>query len=253
MPFTISHAAASLPIRRIARRLPLDALVVGTMAPDFEYVLRLSIQGKFGHTPVGLVLFCLPVSLVVVLVWRALVVPALLDLAPPGLATRLRGGLAPGPGLRALTHDVPAVLLGAASHVLWDGFTHETGWFVQRIPELTSLIPGTYTAWYVVLQHGSTLLGGIVLLAWVAAWLHRQPRGTLRFAPGQAARALRVAALLAAASAAAALLSATRGFGVGLPWTLGYAAVGGMAGLAVSATAYGLAARLRAERRTREN
>ena len=35
MPFTVSHAAAVLPLQRLG--LPLTALMIGSMAPDFGY------------------------------------------------------------------------------------------------------------------------------------------------------------------------------------------------------------------------
>jgi hypothetical protein len=60
-----------------------------------------------------------------------------------------------------------AILLGACSHVLWDGFTHAHGWFVEHslwlsaafVPAWDPVIPR-----YKVLQHGSTLLGTTSLL-----------------------------------------------------------------------------------------
>ena len=44
MAFTVSHAVIALPFRR-SRRLVFSALVVGSMAPDFEYYLRLTFTG----------------------------------------------------------------------------------------------------------------------------------------------------------------------------------------------------------------
>ena len=63
MPFTVSHAAAALPFRRA--RLVTSALVVGTMAPDFEYFLPLKTHDTFGHTFPGILVLTLPVALLV--------------------------------------------------------------------------------------------------------------------------------------------------------------------------------------------
>ena len=42
MPFTVSHAAAVLPLHRLSNhKLPLTALMVGSMAPDFGYIYSL--------------------------------------------------------------------------------------------------------------------------------------------------------------------------------------------------------------------
>ena len=61
MPFTPSHAVAAAPLWLVARGwLPLSALVVGTMAPDYEFLLRLRPSAIVSHSVVGLVVFCLP-------------------------------------------------------------------------------------------------------------------------------------------------------------------------------------------------
>src|SRR5690242_6024991 len=68
MPFTISHAAAASPFRRT--RLVLSALIVGTMAPDFEYFMHGRIIGRLSHNLQGAFEFCLPASLIVLAVFH---------------------------------------------------------------------------------------------------------------------------------------------------------------------------------------
>src|SRR4051812_17546859 len=118
MPLTPAHTAAAWPLTRLVRSLPLDALVVGTMVPDFEYLLELAPRGRFAHSPLGLLLFCLPVGVLTWTIYRHLVRPAILTLLPAGLR----------PGLMArhtnLAAVVVAILLGASSHAAWDSFTH---------------------------------------------------------------------------------------------------------------------------------
>src|SRR5262245_44725270 len=61
MPFTIAHSAVALPVLRWLRApYAASALVVGTMAPDFEYFLRLRPFASISHTLPGLLVFCLP-------------------------------------------------------------------------------------------------------------------------------------------------------------------------------------------------
>src|SRR6185295_14718341 len=138
MPVTPAHAALALPLSRAAPALPLAPLVIGTLSPDFEYLLRLSPTGRFAHSVVGLVVFCVPVSLLAWGMWRAIVCPALVCLLPPGMAVMMSEGARGTPrsvaalaGLGAL-----AALLGALSHVAWDGFTHANGWAVAHLPVL---------------------------------------------------------------------------------------------------------------------
>ena len=65
---------------------------------------------------------------------------------------------------------VACILAGASTHLLWDAFTHGTGFFVERLPILrgrTSLGPLGDWMNYRVLQHASSALG---LLALVIVW-----------------------------------------------------------------------------------
>ena len=63
MPFTLAHPAAALPFRKT--RLVFSAVIVGSMAPDFEYFLRLAPQGRYFHSLPGLFLCTLPVAFAV--------------------------------------------------------------------------------------------------------------------------------------------------------------------------------------------
>ena len=65
MPFTVSHAAAALPVRLFSRRLPLAALMVGSMAPDFAFFVPFAPYRSSTHSIPGLFWFCLPVGFVV--------------------------------------------------------------------------------------------------------------------------------------------------------------------------------------------
>jgi hypothetical protein len=236
VPLTPAHAAAALPLSRL--RLPLAALVVGTMAPDFEYLLRLAPRGSFGHTPLGLVAFCLPVGLFVHLAHERVVRPALVDLLPPGVVAALE------PGRRAnLAAAALALLLGALTHVAWDGFTHASGWAVARLPGLRGPVaPSAMPTlrWYTLLQHASTLVGAVVVLASVAGWLRRQPASARRYTPAQRTHSARTAGALLSVAALASLANGARVLPASVSLVLGYAAVGAMSGLAVALFTYGL-------------
>jgi hypothetical protein len=67
-----------------------------------------------------------------------------------------------------------ALTLGAATHIIWDAFTHEDGAAVRVFSLLTTalLTHGTHTLrLYKLLQHGSTLVGFGVLAVSVWSWL----------------------------------------------------------------------------------
>jgi hypothetical protein len=240
VPITPAHAAAAWPLHRAAKRLPLAALVIGTFAPDLEYMLRLRPVGKFGHTPAGLVLFCLPATLAAFWVWWTLVRPALTPLLPAGLR---RAAEAPPPGRRSDLYPLAmvAALLGAATHIFWDGFTHWNGWGVALFPVLLEPAPGIWMQWCYLAQYVSSVVGLIVIAAWIVVTLRRCPPEARRFAPGQISRLIRVGLFVSGVSLAVAAANAA--FGVTFVDALGRAAVGFEIGLALGLVAYAVYAR----------
>lgn len=56
MPLTFAHPAAILPFSRQSKYIHFSALVLGSMAPDFEYFLRGRPVGEIGHSFTGFLL-----------------------------------------------------------------------------------------------------------------------------------------------------------------------------------------------------
>lgn len=174
MPFTVSHAAAALPLRRLAGgRLPLAAMMIGAMAPDFAYFATLGRDRLATHSIAGLFWFCLPVGLAVWLFFvRVLERPTVALLPEPW---RTRFTYQPERlTLRALALASVAVILGALTHIAWDSFTHSGSPVVEALPFLRAEIfridgQPVHVSW--MLQHVSSLFGGVVLLFW--AWRTR--------------------------------------------------------------------------------
>ncbi|OKJ70926.1 DUF4184 family protein [Streptomyces sp. CB02460] len=181
MPFTLSHAAAVLPgIRRDgAGRGPLlaSALVAGSFAPDLTYFADSVIPGamEFGevtHAVWGVVTVDVLVTAVALGLWLLLRDP-LVALLPERWRGRvhgwLRGGGAPkGPGRRGLgARDAGwfavSAVIGAATHVVWDAFTHHDRWGVRLVPGLDGSVAG-YPV-FTLVQYG-TSAPALLLLAW---------------------------------------------------------------------------------------
>ena len=173
MPFTFAHPAASVPFAKYG--LPLSALVVGSMAPDFPYFIHFSTSHQYGHTLPGLFLFCLPVGLGILLLFHSVLKLPLLSLLPAIHQARLvsvANTFRFGPSRQFLL-VILALLLGAFTHIAWDSFTHADGWSVQHIPVLRSpVIQTSRGTLYIfkILQHGSTLLGAVLLVYWYFGW-----------------------------------------------------------------------------------
>ncbi|WP_053178170.1 DUF4184 family protein [Peribacillus loiseleuriae] len=61
MPLTFAHPAAILPFLRKSKYINFSAMVLGSMAPDFEYFLSGQPIGEISHTFIGFVAFNLPI------------------------------------------------------------------------------------------------------------------------------------------------------------------------------------------------
>jgi hypothetical protein len=69
-----------------------------------------------------------------------------------------------------------SILIGELTHVVWDSFTHLDGFVVMRVAALQAhlTIPVlTGVPVYLVLQHGSTVVGMLLLIWWYIGWYRR--------------------------------------------------------------------------------
>ncbi|MDY0909293.1 DUF4184 family protein [Microbacterium sp. CFBP9034] len=193
MPFTPSHAVVALPFIRTP--LVPAAIAVGAMTPDLPLFVR-GLPLHYGRThDFAWIAATLVLALVLLLVWRSVLRPAVRELSPAWLAVRLpeewdRSALPAARetlAVRAVSEDgssprwrvswsgvlllLASLLLGIASHILWDPFTHEGRWGVSVLPALDE-------QWgpllgYKWLQHGSSFLGLAIIGVWAIVWLVR--------------------------------------------------------------------------------
>ncbi|WP_426625640.1 DUF4184 family protein [Leifsonia sp. McL0607] len=175
MPFTVSHAAFALVLTRT--RFPFAAVVLGAMVPDFVIFIPPEEFYDVTHSPLGLVLVDLPLAVALTIGWWGIGRPSLALLAPMVVQRRMpadwfRPAL-PVRSLAAWVWLVAAALVGIVSHVVWDSFTHEGGWMVDRLPFLQGEIAGVRV--YSLAQHSSTILGLVVLVVAVVVSFRRAP------------------------------------------------------------------------------
>lgn len=170
MPFTFSHPAIVLPLTFLPRKwFSLTGLVIGSLTPDFEYFLRMRIKSNYSHTIDGLFWFDIPLGLLLAFIFHNIVRDSLFDNLPTILKSRFsefRQFDWNGYFKRSWFVVTISILIGAASHILWDSFTHDHGYFVQTIPALQNSVNflGGQIQILKILQHSSTLLGGLVIV-----------------------------------------------------------------------------------------
>lgn len=181
MPFTFSHPAAVVPLARWKHfNLQFSALVIGSMSPDIEYFLYIPRDVQFGHTVCGIFLFCVPAGFILLWIFHRILKFPLLSLLPLSHQERLfplaeEFHFAP---FKRLAIILLSLIIGAFTHLGWDSLTHHYGWAVKEIPAMNMLIKGTFLGSfriYEILQHGSTLLGGGLLVYWYIKWFRNAP------------------------------------------------------------------------------
>jgi hypothetical protein len=178
MPFTLSHAAAALPFRKLKPIWP--ALVVGTFAPDLQYFLVVSDEDRSGHAFPDLLLFTLPVALVTLWLFEWIVKGPAIELLPSALQRRLQDKVEPLSfrGWERLGCIVFWIAVGTATHVLWDQFTHAYSWLATHWSLLQTSVAVPFLhpmKLSKVLQHSSTVVGFLILCAWFLGWYRRTP------------------------------------------------------------------------------
>lgn len=164
MPFTPAHPAIVLPfIKR--KYFSATGLIIGSVSPDFEYFFKASVSGVHGHTIAGLFYFDLPIVFLFSIVFHLLIKESLIANLPSFLQRRFQ----PLKELNFKNYLAAnffifsiSALLGAGSHIFWDGFTHNGKFFVDNLPIYKDVyfpFQGVkYPLWY-ALQHISTIVG----------------------------------------------------------------------------------------------
>lgn len=135
MPFTPAHPALVLPLLRW-RYISATALIIGSMAPDFEYFFKMSVNGHHGHTFWGALYFDLPVTFLLAWLFHAVVKRNAIHNLPIFLQRKFQDTLSLDFMAYFKSHVaifVVSTLIGTASHLLWDNFTHNSGFFVQEM------------------------------------------------------------------------------------------------------------------------
>lgn len=174
MPFTLSHPAFATPLRRLFPKLCMGGLVLGSMAPDLEYFVRMEAFGTIGHTLTGFVLIDLPLCAALFCAYIFVVQHVLYLWLPPifGLRdyayakTRKLHGRKVSDWLWFLL----SAFAGYGTHLFMDAWTHSSGLFVRHFVFLRQDALGLPL--YHQLQLGFSMFGAVLIAAWIVNdWL----------------------------------------------------------------------------------
>ncbi|SHI56446.1 DUF4184 family protein [Pseudozobellia thermophila] len=165
MPFTGSHPALIIPLLK-NRYFSASGLIMGSMVPDFEFILLMKTSVVYGHDISSMFWLNLPLSIGLLFLFHNVVRKSMILNLPGYFEKRLRSYLYfnwNGYFRKNIVKVMLSILLGNLGHLFWDAFTHQHGIFVEWIGFLATPVMGVPL--YHVLQYGFSLLG-----AW-ALWL----------------------------------------------------------------------------------
>jgi len=169
MPFTFSHPAIVLPLNRLSKNwFSLTALVIGSLTPDFEYFIRMRVLSIYSHTWSGMLWFDLPLGLVLLILYNRLIKNKVIDHLPRYFNQRLSEFKNERPVYLGANFVVVVMclLIGVASHIFWDSFTHPMGYFVKHSHLLSHkiIIKHFPIPVYSILQQLSSIAGALIII-----------------------------------------------------------------------------------------
>ena len=183
MAFTIAHAAAALPFYHGKKWINFEALLIGTMLPDLPYFLNSDRDvWQQSHQWLGVFNYCLPWGVLAFSLWHWILKAAAVALIQPWYAMQLK----PKDRINAVWWDrlkaysgfwskvFLGLLVGASTHLLWDGTTHPDGFIAQQVGwlqyklDIIGLV-GVSVARF--LQYVSSILGLLLIFAFTRAKL----------------------------------------------------------------------------------
>ncbi len=125
MGFTLAHIALSKPLRRWSKHLlTYTALAIGTIMPDIEYLLNMRMFAKYGTSLQGMLYFQVPLGIILFFYAYKIAIPILQEEMRLPKYDYSKKEV-------SLLMIFAALLVGIASHMVWDIFTHESGYYAQ--------------------------------------------------------------------------------------------------------------------------
>jgi hypothetical protein len=163
MPFTLAHPAIILPLSK-NKRFSTTALIAGSMVPDFEFFFQLREIDNIGHHWYGILLFDFPMAMICCFLFHNLLRNSLIINLPVYLRSRFIDVSFFDWNTYTRTNKWKitfSLIIGICSHILWDGFTHYDGIFVEALPVLTAKtgIVGIDIPVYFLLQLVFSIIG----------------------------------------------------------------------------------------------
>ena len=178
MPFTTAHIVAILPLRKYSPHFfSTSGLVIGSMVPDFEYFIRMTLYGHYGHTLDGIFIFDIPLGLLLYIIFHEIIRLPTITYLPSYFYNRIEKSvyLDWRPHfLKNFLKIIFSIFIGIMTHFVWDSFTHDEEYFLAKfVPVLLQdfNVFGHSAPLHAILQILSTFVG-MIILCW---YIHLLP------------------------------------------------------------------------------
>ena len=156
MPFTISHAVLAPPISKLTgHALPVAALAIGCMVPDL-YRLFTQENSNTTHLWTSIIHPDLWIGLGFCLLWYLIYRPVIYRLSGIQHPLNIESFKS---AIQFFIGVIAAVLVGTATHIIWDGLTHvdfRTFAFKDVLSQNLTLFHHQYPV-HRILQMGSSI------------------------------------------------------------------------------------------------
>ena len=171
MPFTFSHPAIILPLSKIHHsKISITGLIVGSLAPDFEYFILMQMRRTHGHELSSFLWFNLPLCIALAFLFHVVLKLPLINSLPHYLHEKL----ARFKQFNWIAYFkkywyvfIYSTAIGVFSHIFWDSFTHDHGMFGPSPPFLKITLPVHEMKLFEFLQWISTAFGGLYVILFI--------------------------------------------------------------------------------------
>lgn len=171
MPFTFSHPAIVLPLKKLSSRwFSTTGLIIGSMVPDFEYFIRM--KTAYSHEISSILWLNLPIGILTAFIFHNIIRNALIDNLPYFLKIRIYT-------LKDFNWNqyfkknwyivIYSFIIGIVSHLFWDSFTHWNGYFAKHVPILKEYLYlfGKKYHYLRILYYISSILGILFIILYI--------------------------------------------------------------------------------------
>jgi hypothetical protein len=168
MPFTFSHPAIVLPFCKINFNISITALIIGSIVPDYEFLLQLRELNHIGHSGIGILIIDIPLAYLFCYFFHNVLRNNTIVNLPIFLLNKCHNALYFNWNNYAKENKLKvffSIVAGILSHLFLDAFTHKNGFIVMQFAILKKsiFVLNKNVTMFFILQIVFSLLGLVMI------------------------------------------------------------------------------------------